>query len=318
MNDGRWQSPDRDQPPSEKPRDGKRPWSGCTGRSCSARAGVLRGDHVERVDLSVPELRCEGCVRTIQAALRELSGVGRVTTDVQARRVTVELDPTQTDSTTVRDHVEHAGFPATIVSEREGRLEPPPPPAPGRRYALLVLVVAALAVAGYIGYELYPRFDLPAPEGAGLLLLAAGAGIASFFSPCAFPLLVTLLARETGVASASARAPSGVGTSLAFATALSVGAALFLLLVGMGIAAGGGALFAGVTFTSPAGRALRIGTGTALIALGLVQLGALPNPLHAVAALARPLQRAQARSRRRSRVLGFGVFGFGYLLAGFG
>jgi cytochrome c biogenesis protein CcdA/copper chaperone CopZ len=273
---------------------------------------------VERLALSVPDAYCEGCARTIQEALGELSGVGRVTTNLQARHVIVEFDLAQTTSTTLRDRVEQAGFPATIVSERERRLQPPPPPAPGHRYALLALVVAVLALAGYIGYELYPRFNLSAAEGIGLLLLAAGAGIASFFSPCAFPLLVTLLARETGVNGQPTDAPSGVATGLAFATALSVGAALFLVLVGMGIALGGGVLFAGVTFTSPVGRAIRIVTGGVLIALGLVQLGILPNPLHAVEVLARPLQRAQARYRRRRRVLGFGVFGFGYLLAGFG
>jgi cytochrome c biogenesis protein CcdA len=59
-----------------------------------------------------------------------------------------------------------------------------------------------VALTGYAGYELYPRFDLPALEGASLLVLAAGAGVASFFAPCSFPLLVT-----GGVAAAAT--PSG-------------------------------------------------------------------------------------------------------------
>lgn len=63
-------------------------------------------------------------------------------------------------------------------------------------YLLLVILVSGLGAAGYAGYALYPRFDLPAAEGATLLLLAAAAGVASFFSPCAFGLLVTVLARE--------------------------------------------------------------------------------------------------------------------------
>jgi hypothetical protein len=66
-----------------------------------------------------------------------------------------------------------------------------------RRYAALVGATGAAAVAGYVGYVLYPRFDLPAATGASLLALAAAAGIASFFSPCSFPLAVTLLARDT-------------------------------------------------------------------------------------------------------------------------
>lgn len=65
------------------------------------------------------------------------------------------------------------------------------------RYFLLISGISVLALVGYAGYVIHPRFDLPAVTGVGLLILAASAGIASFFSPCSFPLLVTLLARET-------------------------------------------------------------------------------------------------------------------------
>jgi len=155
-------------------------------------------------------------------------------------------------------------------------------------------------------------------HGIGLFFLAAGAGIASFFSPCAFPLLVTLLARETGGERGATRPRQAVGRSLAFATALSVGAAAFLLITGALIALGGGPIFAGVTFTSGAAMTIRAIVGLFLIALGLVQLGVLPNPLHALEPVARPLLRAQARFRRRNVALGLTLFGFGYLLAGFG
>lgn len=67
----------------------------------------------------------------------------------------------------------------------------------GLWYALLTAGVVVLAVAGYAGYVLYPRFDLPAVTGLGLFVLAAAAGIGSFFYPCSFPLLVGLLGRET-------------------------------------------------------------------------------------------------------------------------
>lgn len=187
-------------------------------------------------------------------------------------------------------------------------------------YVLLALGVVALALAGYVGYELYPRFDLPAVQGAGLFLLAAGAGIASFFSPCAFPLLVTLLARETGASSdvPSVMQRGDLRRALRFAAALSVGAAVFLLIGGLVVAAGGHALFAGFVFTSTEGMVLRAVVGALLILLGLVQLGVLPSRLHAVEKVARPLLRVQARERRRRATLGFGVFGFAYLLAGFG
>lgn len=185
----------------------------------------------------------------------------------------------------------------------------------GLGYGLLAAAVVVLAVAGYAGYALYPRFDLPSVSGIGLLVLAAAAGIASFFSPCSFPLLVTLLAREAG---SRTDRRSSAGRAFRFATALALGATTFLLLAGVVIALGGDALFAGVTFTSTAGRTIRTGVGLLLILLGLIQLGAIPLSFHWAAKGAAPLMRAQARLRRRKPTLGFGLFGFGYLLAGFG
>lgn len=186
-------------------------------------------------------------------------------------------------------------------------------------YGLLLLVVLALALAGYSGYVLYPRFDLPSAAGAGLLVLAAMAGIASFFSPCAFPLLVTLLARETGASqNENGKTPRPLGRALTFASALSVGASLFLLLVGAGIAAGAAPLFASVTFTSGIGRGLRAAIGVLLILLSLVQMGVISVSFDAFEQLTRPLMRRQAQMRRQRPALAFGLFGFVYVLAGFG
>jgi hypothetical protein len=52
-------------------------------------------------------------------------------------------------------------------------------------YLLLILGTLLLAAAGYVGYVLYPRFDLPPATGVGLLAWAAG--IASLFPPAPFP-----------------------------------------------------------------------------------------------------------------------------------
>lgn len=184
----------------------------------------------------------------------------------------------------------------------------------GGRYLILVAAVLVVAVAGYVGYVVYPRFDLPAVDGLGLLGLAGAAGVASFFSPCSFPLLVTLLARQEVDDAEAGRAarPAVFGASLA------LGAALFMLLAGVVIAAGGEALFAGVTFTSTAGIIIRVIVGTLLIFLGLIQLGVIRLSMHVVSRLAQPLLRTQARMRRERPVAGFAVFGFGYVLAGFG
>lgn len=55
-----------------------------------------------------------------------------------------------------------------------------------------------------------------------------------------------------------------------------------------------------------------------LILLGLIQLNVLPVSFVAVEDAAKPLLARQARLRRDPRALAFGLFGFAYLLAGFG
>lgn len=187
-------------------------------------------------------------------------------------------------------------------------------PAARSRYAILVAAVVVVAVAGYLGYVVYPRFGLPAVEGFALLGLAAAAGVASFFSPCSFPLMVTLLARQAVDDSEAGRRPRPV----AFGGSLALGAAAFMLLAGTAIAAGGEALFAGVTFTSTAGITIRVTVGLLLVSLGLVQVGVVPVSLHAVSRLVQPLLRGQARLRRERPIAGFALFGFAYVLAGFG
>lgn len=182
------------------------------------------------------------------------------------------------------------------------------------RYGGLTALVALVALAGYTGYALFPRFDLPGVQGAGLIGLAAAAGVASFFSPCSFPLLVALLARPPSRGGAR-----GGMRPLAFGAALALGAATFMILVGLGISLGGDALFAGVTFGSPAAITLRATAGSLLILLGLVQAGVLPMSFYgAVKGVTRPLARAQARLRQRRPVAGYALFGFGYVLTGFG
>lgn len=178
-------------------------------------------------------------------------------------------------------------------------------------YGMLAVGIVLLALAGYTGYILYPRFGMPAVSGVAVLVLAAGAGIASFFSPCSFPLLATILAREAGADRRTARA-------LQFAAALTLGAAIFLLLAGAAVALGAGTLFAGVTFTSVAGRTIRTIVGLGLVLLGLIQLGVIRASFHGVDRLVRPLTRSQATERHERPVAGYALLGFAYVLAGFG
>lgn len=181
------------------------------------------------------------------------------------------------------------------------------------RYALLALLVLLIGLAGLVGYFLYPRFDQPRAVGLGLLVLAAGAGIASFFSPCSFALLLSLLSRQ-----AKPEAPKGerVRRSLVFAGSMAIGASVFVVGVGMLIALGGEAIAADVTFTSTAGRVLRIVVGVVLLIAALNQLGYLRLPTTPVTRLAKPF--AKRSFIEAHPVPGFAIFGFGYLLAGFG
>lgn len=244
--------------------------------------------------------------------------------EIERGTLLIGLNPREASRDILRDILRDAGFPARSIDARsidrsESRnLEETGPDdgegtesvAPG----LLGLATVLLGVVGYVGYALYPRFDLPAAEGMALTALALGAGVASFFSPCAFGLLATLLTTE----SRSDSNRSGFREALRFASGMSLGASVFVLGVGLAISVGGAGLVSSVTFTSAAGQALRIAVGALLLILGFVQLGLIPSPLHRVEDWMRPLQRWSARERRHRPLLGYAIFGFGYLLAGFG
>lgn len=182
-------------------------------------------------------------------------------------------------------------------------------------YALLAAGVLLLAIAGYMGYTLYPRFNLPSVSGAALYILAAAAGVAAFFSPCSFPLLATLLARSIGDDKPT-RKP--LTHAVRYGAALALGSSTFMLITGGAIARGGGVLFSQVTFASVPGRVLRLAVGGILVFLGLVQIGLVSVRFDRVARLSYPLEKAQARLRRERPAMGFALFGFGYILAGFG
>jgi cytochrome c biogenesis protein CcdA len=182
-------------------------------------------------------------------------------------------------------------------------------------YGLVALTVLLVSLAGYVGYVLYPRFDLPSVTVLGLFVLAAGAGVACFFSPCSFPLLVSLFGRTPG--GRESRLPTWRQT-LPFAIGLSIGAAAFLLLIGAVVGLAGTAVFADVVFTSTEGIMLRSVIGLLLITLGLIQIDVIRISLPPVQDLADPLietGQGNAGIKGTGRVT---VFGFGYLVAGFG
>ena len=266
---------------------------------------------MEERTYTVQSIHCDGCERTIREGLRVVDGVEQVVPTAATNTVAVRLDPARIADEQVHHHLAGLGFP--VVDQAPGAHSGGDRGA--ARFVLLVVAVAAVALAGYLGYVLFPRFELPAVEGAAVLGLAAAAGVAAFFSPCSFPLLLSMLGRH---ASAQARGEKSGTRPVVLGGALAAGAGVFLLLSGVLIAAGGGALFEQVTFDSPAGITIRSVVGVLLVALGLVQVGVLPTPFHAVDRATRPMMRRQARLRRTRPVAGYGLFGFGYVLAGFG
>lgn len=211
--------------------------------------------------------------------------------------MSVLFDPDRAGADSFREHTEDVQH--DDDSRARGRL------------LLITGLAVLLAGAGYAGYVVYPRFDLPGSEGAGLLVLATGAGVASFFSPCAFPLMVTFLAR-------SAEGGGGSGRRvLTSALAVSVGAVLFLTLVGGAIALGAGALIESVTFDSAVGRGIRFVVGGLLVVLGLRQSGVLSLPIPGLVGIAEGF--AEGGGGGRVRAWGrAAAFGFVYLVAGFG
>src|SRR3990170_6697519 len=95
--------------------------------------------------------------------------------------------------------------------------EPERWPDPRVRYALLAAAVLIVGLAGFAGFLVYPRIQASASIGVGTLVLASAAGVAVFFSPCAFPMLLTLLVRDTETAGPKARS-SALRFALAFST----------------------------------------------------------------------------------------------------
>lgn len=180
---------------------------------------------------------------------------------------------------------------------------------PGITYGLLVLAVVTVGIAGFVGFRVFPALGVSSGAGAALLGFAAAAGIASFFSPCSFPLLVMLLTRQSGA--------EGEARPLRFAAALATGAAGFLILLGVGVGAGGAALFGEITFVSTSGRVLRLVVGGVLVTLDLMQAGVLAWPMGGVGGAVK--RRLRITSRLKDRPMAkFALFGFAYLLAGFG
>ena len=65
--------------------------------------------------LSVPNISCEHCQRTITNALNPVAGVRRVNVDIPTQRVHVEYDETRVDVERMKAILEEEDYPVTSV-----------------------------------------------------------------------------------------------------------------------------------------------------------------------------------------------------------
>lgn len=190
----------------------------------------------------------------------------------------------------------------------------PPRAAPSAAAWLAGAVFTVTVGGGYVGFRVAASVDLGRQVGAGLIALAVVTGAAVVFSPCSFPLLVTLLGGLDRDDRVGERRSDGLRSALSIAA----GAVVFLLLAGLAVGVAGEAVASAVKFSSTGGRLLRGGVAALLIGAGLVQLGVIAAPLSRVAAVAGPLERrrlAIAGSHRRGAQV---LYGFAFVFAGFG
>lgn len=174
------------------------------------------------------------------------------------------------------------------------------------RIVILALGLLVVGVAGYFGFSAFATSDRGA---TGYLVLAALTGFASFFSPCSFPLLLTFLSRRSGEPGSSA---------LLSALRVGMGALTMLAALGLILAAGGATFGRFLQFDQPAGRTFRLIVGGFLIFLGLRQTRLIVIRMLWLDRFASSasgwFDPSKPGLQRNSDFL----YGFGYLLAGFG
>lgn len=178
--------------------------------------------------------------------------------------------------------------------------------------ALLVVMTVVIGLAGYVGFRVFREFDIGGATGIGLAVVAATVGIAAFFSPCSFPLLLTALTRQI------ASEPDNRGRhALSFASGASIGAVAFVAGFGLLLSLGGGAIAQLFSLESAQGRTLRIVVGIVLILMGLVQLRVINVQFRGLTKIAEPVDRKRAAIGDETRFTSNVLYGFGYLAAGF-
>lgn len=71
------------------------------------------GSHA--VSVSVPDMECSMCIRSVQVELKHLSGIVEIKIDDVNRVVNVRFDPTATDVRHIQGAIRKAGFASKLV-----------------------------------------------------------------------------------------------------------------------------------------------------------------------------------------------------------
>ncbi len=182
----------------------------------------------------------------------------------------------------------------------------------GKIYFIVVaLLVTLIIVTGYIIFRYFITSVAGTPEAYSLLFLAVVAGVATFFSPCSFPLIPAYL-------SVFATAENVRRKVLYYGMVGAAGIFLFNILLGavIGLVGAGFAKSLAITsgVPSPITLVLRTVIGIVLILLGIIQLANLAfftTFFHKIGHLISPKQKEKSAKS-------IFVYGFGYTAAGLG
>lgn len=258
--------------------------------------------------LRVPDIHCEGCLRTISNTLTALPGVKSVGGDASQKMIQVEYHPGTVSLAAIAHALAETGFPMEGARAR--------PTA--RQWGLGLLAILGAVLLGWLGYQLgFWRFvtSIAMPQAFGrynLFVLSTAAGVAAFFSPCVFPLLPGYVTYDLGL-------QGGRGNRLARSLVLGGAAALGVIGVNLAIGAVIAALGQATPFQpdprkDPAAiLMIRTLAGVAIAGLGVVTLTGRSLAEGLLAKII-PTPPAMARRSFRSMFL----YGFFYNAAGIG
>lgn len=178
-------------------------------------------------------------------------------------------------------------------------------------YTITLLLVALIVTIGYFTFRFFVTNVAGTPSAYGLLLFAVIAGIATFFSPCSFPLMPGYLASFITAKGAKRNV-------IFYGLAGALGVILFSLLLGgvIGIAGEGFAKSLSITTGTPSllTQTLRYIVGSILILLGIFQYVNLPFLSRIFHKLSHGLSIKLTEKSAKSVFL----YGFGYTAAGLG